>query len=108
MASEAMHSLSREKSSSASIGQPKASLQFAGSDGFREATTFRWLAERLMNPLSWKLPLGSKVPKVASMMLLAFWLMIAGVRVSVLLWRLSGIRALKQGSFQPSMELRAI
>ena len=87
----------------ASVGEPLASANVP-----RETTKLRWLAERLVNPISLKLPLGSAVPRRASMILLALWLTIGCVRVFVLLLQLSRIRKLKHSSFPPGAALNEL
>ncbi len=84
----------------ASVSEPLAAANVSG-----ETTRLRSLAERLVNPVSLNLTLGHKVPRAASLMLLAFWLAIAGVRVFVLLLQLCRIRKLKRCSCPPSTGL---
>ncbi|HEU0037650.1 MAG TPA: M56 family metallopeptidase, partial [Verrucomicrobiae bacterium] len=92
-----------ERGNDASVSEPLAAANVSG-----ETTRLRWLAERLVNPVSLNLTLGHKVPRVASLMLLAFWLAIAGVRVFVLLLQLCRIQKLKRYSFPPGTGLNEL
>ena len=69
-----------------------------------EKADFRWLLERVLNPISVKLAVGSKVPWIASA-ILAVWLMIAGFRVFALIAQLVQILKLKRQSLFPGAEL---
>jgi len=71
-------------------------------------TGFRWLVERLVSPVSLKLAVGSKIPSMASVILLALWLTIAGSRVLALFLQLAGIQKLKHRSFPPSAGLNEL
>ena len=91
-----------EPGKAAGPGEELASNVSGGTTGFR------WLAERLANPVSSKLALAFKIPRMASMILLALWLTIAGFRVLALLWQLSGIQKLKHRSFPPGVGLNEL
>jgi beta-lactamase regulating signal transducer with metallopeptidase domain len=91
-----------EPGAAASPGEELASNVSGGTTGFR------WLAERLANPVSLKPALAFNIPGMASMILLVLWLTIAGFRVLALLWQLGGIRRLKHRSFPPGAGLNEL
>ena len=70
-------------------------------------TDFRRLMARMLNPIPLELTIGSKFSTIATM-LLALWLMIAGLRVLMLIVQLARIRKLKQESLPPGVELNEL
>ncbi|HEY5910230.1 MAG TPA: M56 family metallopeptidase [Verrucomicrobiae bacterium] len=54
-----------------------------------------WWPERLLRPTSWSLVTGSKIPRLTSLVLLACWLGVGGIKAGIMLWRLRRIRRLK-------------
>ncbi len=69
-----------------------------------EATAVRSLMDRLLNPISVELAVGSKFAAIARI-LLALWVMITGLRVLNLIVQLVQIRKLKRQSLPPRAEL---
>jgi beta-lactamase regulating signal transducer with metallopeptidase domain len=88
--------------------KPPGSGDEQGADVTRGVTRFHWLAEQLVNPISLKLALGSKTARLTTLILLALWLTVAGLRVLALVLQLAGIQKLKRQSFRPGAQLNEL
>jgi beta-lactamase regulating signal transducer with metallopeptidase domain len=88
--------------------QEDAGAQLPEAPTSREPVKVHWLRDRLAAPVSWEIVLGSSTPRITSFVLLACWFTIAGFRVSLLLWRILGIRRLKRGSLPPPVRLNEV
>ncbi len=86
-----------------SLQDPYIRAALAASDEPPELSPLQRLSQWLTNPMS--IHLGSRLPKSAGLLIVAGWMALVAVRLSVLLVRLARIRKLKHGSVAPSVEL---
>ena len=68
-------------------------------------TASPWSVSRLFSVRSWDLSLRPAVPQMASIILALVWATVAGAKLSLLGWRIIGMRKLKETSLPASAEL---
>lgn len=97
-----------EQPNGVETGNPENVGVALASDISNEPSRLRRLVERLLNPISVEFALESKLPKVAGVLLLALWLVMASFRVFTLLLQLAQIQKLKHQSLPPSEKLNEL